>query len=144
MIYSNKEKRQAAAEDRRKRFLTQARIYDNAESFEEYIVKCAACGVNRRIFVFGLVDPFWFHYKVCDVGLIKIALRFAMPLMFAGCTVMAVLSKIMAAPTYMNAIGGSVVGAVIWPICLHTVKNLYRTAESLLLECRAEDRGIKV
>lgn len=144
MTYPNKEKRCAADEDRRKRFLMQARIYDNVGSFEEYVVKCAACGVNRRIFAFGLVDPFWFHYKVCDVGLIKMALRFAMPLLFTGCIAMAVLSKILAAPTYMNAIGGSVVGAVIWPICLHTVKNLYRAAESLLHDARAEERGIKV
>lgn len=144
MIYSNKEKRQAAAEDRRKRFLMQARIYDNAESFEEYIVKCAACGVNRRIFAFGLVDPFWFHYKVCDIGLIKMALRFAVPLMFTGCMVIGVLSKIMAAPIYVNIIGGSVVGAVIWSICLHTVKNLYYKAYYLLSDARAEDRGLKV
>ena len=144
MTYPNKEKRCAADEDRRKRFLMQARIYDNAGSFEEYVVKCAACGVNRRIFAFGLVDPFWFHYKVRDVGLIKMALRFAMPLLFTGCMLIAVLSKIMSVPTYMNAIGGSVVGAVIWPICLHTVKNLYRAAESLLHDARAEERGIKV
>lgn len=144
MIYPNKEKRQAAYEDRRKRFLMQARIYDNAESFEEYIVKCAACGVNRRIFAFGLVDPFWFHYKVCDVGLIKMALRFAVPLMFTGCTVIAVLSKIMAAPTYVNAIGGAVIGVVVWPICLYTVKNLYYTAYYLLSNARAEDHGIKI
>lgn len=144
MTYPNKEKRCAADEDRRKRFLMQARVYDNAESFEEYVVKCAACGVNRRIFAFGLVDPFWFHYKVCDIGLIKMALRFAMPLMFIGCMVIAILSKILAAPTYMNAIGGSVVGAVIWPICLHTVKNLYRAAEFLLRDARDEEHGIKV
>ena len=144
MTYPNKEKRCAADEDRRKRFLMQARIYDNAGSFEEYVVKCAACCVNRRIFAFGLVDPFWFHYKVCDVGLIKMALRFAVPLMFAGCVTMAVLCKIMAAPTYINAIGGSLVGAVIWPICLHTVKNIYRAAEFLLHDARAEERGIKV
>lgn len=144
MTYPNKEKRCAADEDRRKRFLMQARIYDNAGSFEEYVVKCAACCVNRRIFAFGLVDPFWFHYKVCDIGLIKMALRLAAPLMFAGCVAMAVLSKITAAPTYMNVIGGSLVGAVIWPICLHTVKNIYRAVESLLHDARAEERGIKV
>ena len=144
MTYPNKEKRCAADEDRRKRFLMQARIYDNAGSFEEYVVKCAACGVNRRIFAFGLVDPFWFHYKVCDVGLINMALRFATPFLVAGCVTMALLCKIMTAPTYMNAISGSVVGAVIWPICLHTVKNLYRAAESLLHDARAEERGIKV
>lgn len=144
MTYPNKEKRCAADEDWRKRFLMQARIYDNAGSFEEYVVKCAACCVNRRIFAFGLVDPFWFHYKVCDIGLIKMALRFAAPLMFVGCVAIAVLSKITAAPTYMNAIGGSLVGAVIWPICLHTVKNIYRAAESLLHDARAEERGIKV
>lgn len=144
MIYPNKEKRCAADEDRRKRFLIQARIYDNAGSFEEYVMKCAACCVNRRIFAFGLVDPFWFHYKVCDVGLIKMALRFAAPLMFAGCVAMAILSKITVAPMYMNAIGGSLVGAAIWPICLHTVKNIYCAAESLLFDARAEERGIKI
>lgn len=144
MTYPNKEKRYAADEDRRKRFLMQARIYDNAESFEEYIVKCAACCINRKIFAFGFVDPFWFHYKVCDVGLINIVLRFAVPLMFMGCVMMAVLCKITVAPTYMNAIGGSLVGAVIWPICFHTVKNIYRVAESLLFDARAEERGIKI
>lgn len=144
MTYPNKEKRCAAAKDRQKRFLMQARIYDNAGSFEEYVVKCAACCINRRIFAFGFVDPFWLHYKVCDIGLIKIALRFAAPLMFAGCVTMAVLSKITAAPMYMNVIGGSLVGAVIWPICLHTVKNIYRAAESLLYDAHVEERGIKV
>ena len=136
MTYPNKEKLRAANEDKHERFLMQARIYDNAESFEEYAVKCAACGINRRIFAFRLVDPFWFHYKACDAGLIKIALRFAIPLMITGCIVIAVLSKIMAAPTYMNAIGSVVVGAVIWHICFHTVKNFYHTVESLLIECR--------
>lgn len=144
MTYPNKEKQCAAYEDKHKRFLMQARIYDNAGSFEEYVVKCVVCCVNRRIFAFGLVDPFWFHYKVCDVGLIKTALRFTVPLLFTGCMIIAVLSKIMAAPIYMDAIGGSLVGAVIWPICLHTVKNLYRAAESLLHDARAEERGIKV
>ena len=144
MTYPNKEKRCAADEDKHKRFLMQARLYDNAESFETYIVKCAACGVNRRIFAFGLVDPFWFHYKVLDIGLIKTTLYFAIPLLFAGCTAMAVLSKIMAMPTYINAIGGSVVSVIIWHICLHTVKNLYCAAKSLLCDARAGDRGIKI
>ena len=136
MTYPNKEKRCVADKDRQKRFLMQARIYDNAESFEEYAVKCAACSINRRIFAFGIIDPFWFHYKVCDIGLIKIALCFAIPLMIAGCMVIAVLSRIMAAPTYVNAIGSVVVGAVIWHICFHTVKNFYHTVESFLIECR--------
>ena len=136
MIYPNKEKRCVADKDRQKRFLMQARIYDNAESFEEYAVKCAACSINRRIFAFGIIDPFWFHYKVCDIGLIKIASRFAMPFMFAGCMIVAVLSKIMAAPTYMNTIGIVVVGAVIWLICFYIVKNFYNIVESLLFECR--------
>ena len=136
MTYPNKEKRCAADKDRQKRFLMQARIYDNAESFEEYAVKCAAYSINRRIFAFGIIDPFWFHYKACDIGLIKIALYFAIPLMITGCIVIAVLSKIMATPTYMNTIGSVVVGAVIWLICFHTVKNFYNIVESLLLECR--------
>lgn len=136
MTYPNKEKRCAADKDRQKRFLMQARIYDNAKSFEEYAVKCAACSINRRIFTFGIIDPFWFHYKACDIGLIKIALCFAIPLMITGCIVIAILSKIMATPTYMNAIGSVVVGAVIWLICFHTVKNFYNIVESLLLECR--------
>lgn len=143
MTYPNKEKRRAADEDRRRRFLMQARIYDNAESFEEYVVKCAVCGINRRISAFGLVDPFWFHYKVCDdVEFIKIALCFAIPLLFAGCAITAILGRIMAAPTY-TVIGGSVVGAVIWPICLRTVKNFYYTAYYLISDARDEDCGIK-
>ena len=136
MTYPNKEKRCAADKDRQKRFLMQARIYDNAESFEEYAVVCAACSINRRIFAFGIIDPFWFHYKVCDIGLIKVALRFAMPLMFAACMIVAVLSKIMAAPTYMNTICSVVVGAIIWLICFYIVKNFYNIVESLLFECR--------
>ena len=136
MTYPNKEKRCVADKDRQKRFLMQARIYDNAESFEEYAVKCAACSINRRIFAFGIIDPFWFHYKVCDIGLIKKALCFAIPLMITGCMIVAILSRIMAAPTYVNAIGSAVVGAVIWHICFHTVKNFYNIVESLLLECR--------
>ena len=144
MTYPNKEKRQTADEDSRKRFLMQARIYDGADSFEEYVVKCAACGINRWIFAFGLIDPFWFHYKVCDIGLIKTALRFAVPLMFAGCAAIAILGKVIAVPMHMNAIGGSIVGAVLWPICLHMVKNLYCSAELLLHDARAEECGIKV
>ena len=136
MTYPNKEKRCAADKDRQKRFLMQARIYDNAKSFEEYAVKCAACSINRRIFAFRIIDPFWFHYKVCDIGLIKIALCFAIPLMITGCIVIAVLSKIMTTPTYMNAICSVVVGAVIWLICFHIVKNFYNIVESLLFECR--------
>ena len=136
MTYPNKEKRCAADKDRQKRFLMQARIYDNAKSFEEYAVKCAACSINRRIFAFGIIDPFWFHYKACDIGLIKIALCFAIPFMIIGCIVITVLSKIMAVPTYMNAIDSAVVGAVIWPICFHIVKNFYNMVESLLIECR--------
>lgn len=144
MTYPNKEKQRAADEDRRRRFLMQARIYDNAGSFEEYIVKCAACGVNRRISAFGLVDPFWFHYKVRDTGLIKTALHFAVPFIFAGCTVMAVLSGITAPPLYVAAIGGSVTGTVIWLICLHIVKTFYYTAYYFLSDARAEDLRIKV
>ena len=136
MTYPNKEKRCAADESRQKQILMQARIYNDAESFCEYAVKCAACGVNRKIFAFGLVDPFWFHYKICDTGLIRTALRFAVPaIMVAGCAT-SVLCKIMSAPSYVSVVCVTAVSSVIWPISLGAAKNLYYMVESFLRDVR--------
>lgn len=142
MTYPNKERKQAKEEADRKIRLMQARIYKNSDSFEEYKIKCAACALRRKFMFFGLVDPFWFHYKANDTGFTRLIALFDVPVMLFLCVAFAGICRIFGWPEHVSVIGSASIGALVWPICHTVICRMSNAVSGLICDAELEERGI--
>lgn len=154
MKYPDKEKRdaeqakkdteRAAAEEKHRR---QAKTYAESESFEEYVLKCSAEGIDRKWAAFGLVDPFRLHYwrsngrpKTWTRSTLTFAAGFLATAAFA-------FSKLM--PAVWCAVCGAVAGMAISVVGMAVsaavdfyVSRVYWKCERLMLEQKWKELGI--
>lgn len=62
MKYENKEKKELAKEERRQQDMTRFKLYEESESFDEYLANITVHGVAKK----KMLDIFWWHYHFKD------------------------------------------------------------------------------